>query len=155
MIRASLLALVLLGTPALAQSTKSPSTKTGTKAAPPKTKTAPAPTKTTLAGVYTRDEATAGKEMYASLCSSCHTSANRHDAPEFRKKWTGKTLSELFTYMRASMPKNDPSSLADEDYGVILAYMLQLNKMPPGKVYLSTDTLELRKIRIDTVRTEK
>jgi hypothetical protein len=33
--------------------------------------------------------------------------------------------------------------------------MLQLNKMPPGKVYLSTDTLELRKIRIDTVRTEK
>jgi mono/diheme cytochrome c family protein len=154
MIRAAFIALVLVASPAIAQTSKKPSTTkpVPTKAAPPKIK---ASAKTTLTGVYTRDEAAAGKEMYAALCSSCHTSANRHDAPEFRKKWTGKTLSELFTYMRASMPKNDPSSLADEDYGVILAYMLQLNKMPPGKLYLSTDTLELRKIKIDTVRTEK
>jgi hypothetical protein len=50
------------------------------------------------------------------------------------------------------MPKNDPGSLADEDYAIILAYMLQMNRMPPGKTYLSTDTLELRKIRFDTVR---
>jgi hypothetical protein len=51
------------------------------------------------------------------------------------------------------MPKNDPGSLADEDYGIILAYMLEMNRMPPGKTYLSTDTLELRKIRFDTART--
>jgi hypothetical protein len=148
MIRASILGLALLAAPAIAQTTKNPPTKS----APTKTKTTP-PGKSTLSGVFTLEEADAGKELYMPLCSSCHLSVNPHAAPEFRKKWTGRPLSELFTIMRATMPKNDPGSLADEDYAVILAYMLRLNKMPPGKAYLSTDTLELRKIRFDTVRT--
>ena len=159
MIRAAFFALVLAATPAVAQTTKTPattkaaSTKTGsTKAPTSKTRTATAPSKSTLSGVYTLDEASAGKELYAPLCASCHLTMNIHSAPEFRKKWTGKPLSQLFALMRSTMPKNDPGSLADEDYGVILAYMLQMNKMPPGKAYLSTDTLELRKIKFDTVR---
>jgi mono/diheme cytochrome c family protein len=156
MIRAATFALVLIATPAIAQTTKKPSpaktgsTKTGsTKTA--STKTA-APQKSTLSGVYTRDEAAAGKELYAGLCGSCHNTANQHNAPEFRKKSTGKRLSDLFVLMRSTMPKNDPGSLADEDYGVVLAYILQMNRMPTGKAYLSTDTLELRKIKFDTVR---
>jgi hypothetical protein len=109
--------------------------------------------KSTLAGVYTLEEATAGKDIYASLCGTCHLLSNLHTGPEFRKKWAGKPLSDLYMLMRVSMPKNDPGSLADEDYGIILAYMLEMNRMPPGKTYLSTDTLELRKIRFDTART--
>jgi S-disulfanyl-L-cysteine oxidoreductase SoxD len=153
MIRTAFLALVVAAMPALGQTAKKPSTtKTGsTKTA--SNKTAAAPAKTTLSGVYTREEADAGKELYAPLCSSCHLAMNQHSTPEFRKKWTGKSLSDLYTIMRSTMPKNDPGSLADEDYAVVLAYMLQLNKMPAGKTYLSTDTLELRKIRFDTVRT--
>jgi mono/diheme cytochrome c family protein len=152
MIRASFFVLALAATSLSAQATRNPSaTKTSSaKAAPTRTK--PAPAKTTLSGIYTLEEADAGKELYAPLCGSCHFANNPHTAPEFRKKWAGKRLSDLFTVMRTTMPKNDPASLSDEDYGVILAYMLQLNKMPPGKTYLSTDTLELRKIRFDTVR---
>ena len=153
MIRAAFFALALAA-PAIAQTTKTPATaKTGsTKPSSSKTKTAP-PAKTTMSGIYTLDEAAAGKELYGPLCASCHLTMNIHNTPEFRKKWAGKPLSELFALMRSTMPKNDPGSLADEDYGVILAYMLQLNKMPAGKVYLSSDTLELRKIKFDTVRT--
>jgi mono/diheme cytochrome c family protein len=153
MIRTAFLALVAVALPALGQTTKKPATTTtgSTKTASTKTATPPRQ-KTTLSGVYTLEDAAAGKEIYAGLCSSCHTTANLHNSPEFRKKWTGKTLSDLFNYMRSTMPKNDPGSLADEDYGIILSYMLQMNKMPPGKAYLSTDTLELRKIRFDTVR---
>ena len=165
MIRVALLALVVAAIPAHAQATKNPPTKAGSSSASTKTgstKTGSgksgssrpaAPQKTTLSGVYTLEEADAGKELYAPLCGSCHLANNPHTAPEFRKKWTGKPLSELFAVMRTTMPKNDPASLSDEDYGVILAYMLQLNNMPSGKAYLSTDTLELRKIRFDTVRT--
>jgi cytochrome c5 len=160
MIRAAFLILVAASVPAMGQTTKKPSTTktTGSTKAPPAKATAPKPKtasprqKSTLSGVYTLDEATAGKEIYGSLCSSCHLLTNIHKGPDFRKKWAGKSLSDLFVYMRASMPKNDPGSLADEDYGIILAYMLQMNRMPPGKTYLSTDTLELRKIRFDTVR---
>src|SRR3982751_5100299 len=144
MIRAAFFALVLVAMSATAQttkkpsatkggstnaaptsagSTKAPSTKTATKTA---TKTSAPPTKSTLSGIYTLDDATAGKDLYASLCSSCHLTTNRHNAPEFRRKWTGKRLSDLFVLMRTTMPKNDPGSLADEDYGVILAYVLQM-----------------------------
>ena len=156
MIRAAFFTLVL-AVPAMAQATKTPTTKAGsaktapTKTSAGKTKTAP-PAKTTLSGVYTLEEATAGKELYAGLCGSCHNTANQHNAPEFRRKWTGKRLADLFVLMRETMPKNDHGSLAEEDYGVVLAYILQMNKMPPGKEYLSTDTLELRKIKFDTVR---
>lgn len=153
MIRAAFLAIGLAAAPALAQTSK-PTPKTGSaKTSSPKTKTTPAPQKTTLSGVYTLEDAAAGKELYAGLCGSCHNTANQHNAPEFLKKWTGHRLSELFVLMRATMPKNDPGSLADEDYSAVLAYILQMNKMPPGKTYLSTDTLELRKIRFDTART--
>ena len=173
MIRAAFLALAVAALPVLAQTKKPPTqsappktapTKTGT--AKPTTKTgvtkaattkraAPPRLKTTLSGVYTLDEASAGKDIYSALCSTCHLTANQHNTADFRKKWSGRPLSELFTYMRTLMPKNDPGSLADEDYGVVLAYMLQMNRMPAGKAYLSTDTLDLRKIRFDTVRSVK
>lgn len=110
--------------------------------------------RSTLSGVYTTDEARAGRDMYLGLCASCHTAAS-HTGPEFRRRWAGRPLADLFTFMRTMMPKNDPASLADEDYEVLLAYILQLNRMPAGKVPLSTDSLVLAKIRIDTASTAR
>jgi hypothetical protein len=153
MIRAAFLTLCLAA-PALAQTagTKKPAATKTTKAQPAATKPAPPLSgKTTLSGIYTREEAEAGKEMFAGLCMSCHPIVT-HSTPEFRKKWFGRPLSELFVYMRTAMPKNEPASLADEDYAVLLAYLLQANRMPAGRAALSTDTLLLAKIRFDTVR---
>ncbi|HET9426141.1 MAG TPA: cytochrome c [Gemmatimonadaceae bacterium] len=145
--RPVLLAIALLLAPAVAHA-QSATKKTA--AAP--AKKAPARSGlTTLSGVYTREEANIGKEIYVALCESCHKAVS-HTGPVFRLKWTGRPLSELYTYMRTMMPKNEPGSLADEDYAVLLAYMLQMNQMPAGKTYLSTDTTELAKIRIDTAR---
>ena len=153
-IRAAILALVAAA-PVLAQgTTKKPASKSGASkpTAPTKTAAPSAPRpKTTLSGIYTLEEARAGKEMYAGLCAGCHTAIS-HTGPTFRQHWAGRPLSDLFTFMRTMMPKNDPGSLAEEDYGVLLAYMLQLNRMPAGKTYLSTDTAVLAKIRIDTLR---
>jgi mono/diheme cytochrome c family protein len=160
----TILLVGLLAGPCLAQAKTSPPKAGPTKTKPPRTaptqtktvtKAPPKPTgPTTLSGVYTIEEAKAGKEMYAGLCAGCHTAVS-HTGPSFRLKWTGAPLSELFTYIKTMMPKNDPGSLADEDYGVLLAYMLQMNQMPAGKTWLSTDTTELAKIRIDTARTVK
>lgn len=158
MIRAALLALVF-ASPLAAQGTpkkpapKPAASKPGTsKPAAAKTAAPSTPRPiTTLSGIYTLEEARAGKEMYAGLCAGCHTAIS-HTGPTFRQHWAGRPLSDLFTFMRTMMPKNDPGSLAEEDYGVLLAYMLQLNRMPAGKSYLSTDTAVLAKIRIDTLR---
>lgn len=159
-IPAALLFAALAAAPAAAQVTTKPPTATktppATTKAPASIKTAkpksPAPTKTTLSGVYTEEEAVAGKEMYAGLCANCHTAAS-HTGTSFKQHWVGRPLSELFEFMRTNMPKNDPGTLAAEDYGVLLAYMLQMNKMPAGKSYLSTDPAVLAKIRIDTAKT--
>lgn len=146
--------MVLAGTAAgQSAATKKPVTPP-TKAVP----TAKAPAKpaglTTLSGVYTKEEADAGSELYAGLCASCHTAIS-HTGAGFKAKWAGRPLSELFDYMKTQMPKNDPASLADEDYAVLLAYMLQMNRMPAGKTALSTDPAKLAKIRIDTARTAR
>jgi mono/diheme cytochrome c family protein len=154
----ALTASVIAG-PGLAQTKTVPPKSQPTKSASSKGQAAKAPAavpkdapRTTLSGVYTLAEARAGKDMYASLCASCHTAAS-HTGVVFRSKWAGLPLADLYTYIRTLMPKNDPGSLADEEYAVLLAYMLQMNKMPAGKVALSTDSSELAKIRIDTAKT--
>jgi mono/diheme cytochrome c family protein len=104
----------------------------------------------TLSGVYTAAEARDGRDLYLGFCASCHAAVS-HTGPAFRLKWAGRPLSELFDFMRTNMPKNDPASLDDQQYGVLLAYMLQMNKMPAGKTPLSPDPADLAKIRIDTI----
>jgi hypothetical protein len=111
-------------------------------------------TQSTLSGVYTAGDAREGRDLYLGYCVSCHTAAT-HTGPAFRLKWAGRPLSDLFSYMHTNMPKNDPASLDDYQYGVLLAYILQMNKMPAGKTALSPDSADLAKIRIDTIRTRK
>lgn len=108
----------------------------------------------TLSGVYSANDAREGRDLYLGYCVSCHSAAT-HTGPAFRLKWAGRPLSDLFSYMHTNMPKNDPASLDDYQYGVLLAYILQMNKMPAGKAALSPDSADLAKIRIDTIQTRK
>lgn len=107
-----------------------------------------APKRSTQSGVYTAEQAARGQDVYATLCTGCHTAAT-HTGVAFQH-WDGHALSDLFGYMSTNMPKNEPGSLAPEQYADVLAYMLKLNQMPAGKVELPTDTTVLATIRIDT-----
>ena len=102
----------------------------------------------TWAGVYTAEQAARGKDVYAGNCRSCHTPAS-HTGEMFATWWRGKRLSDLFTFVSTQMPKNDPGSLAPEDAADVVAYLLQINAMPPGKIELYPDADSLRKFRID------
>lgn len=70
----------------------------------------------------------------------------------FETWWRGKQLSDLFTFVRTQMPKNDPGSLSPEDAADVVAYLLQMNAMPPGRTELSPDADSLKKFRIQTRR---
>lgn len=105
-------------------------------------------TKSTVDGVYTRAQAKEGADVYAGMCQSCHTAAS-HTGPPFRNNWVGRPLSDLFTYMVNQMPKTEPGSLTDEQYTVVLAYMLRMNGMPAGRDKLSAKESLLKSIRID------
>jgi len=102
----------------------------------------------TLSGVYTDEQASRGKDVYAGSCRSCHTPAS-HTGATFNKWWRGKRLSDLFGFISERMPKNDPGSLAPEDVADVMAYLLKMNAMPVGPNELPADVDSLKKYRIE------
>jgi mono/diheme cytochrome c family protein len=117
-------------------------------------KKAPAAGRTTLSGVYTAAQASRGKNVYAGTCKQCHTPES-HTGATFAKWWAGKQLSDLFMYVTQNMPKNDPGSLAPEEYVDVMAYLLRMNAMPVGNAELPPDPDELQRIRISLKRPTK
>ncbi|MES3035343.1 MAG: cytochrome c [Gemmatimonadota bacterium] len=120
-------------------------------AAPPVAPVAADTGVTTMDGVYTLAQATRGRDVFASSCQSCHT-PTQHAGPPFRNKWFGRTLGELYGYIRREMPKNEPGSMSDEEYALSLAYLLRMNGMPTGSKPLAADSAALHRIRLDSVR---
>jgi quinoprotein glucose dehydrogenase len=106
------------------------------------------PARTTRSGVYTAAQAGRGADVYAGMCRSCHSAAS-HTGVTFAKWWKGRTLADLFTYVSERMPKNDPGSLAPEQYADVVAYLLRLNAMPAGAAELVPDSVALAAVRID------
>jgi mono/diheme cytochrome c family protein len=104
--------------------------------------------RSTKIGVYSREQADRGQDVYFGMCKSCHT-PEFHTAPAFTAKWNGKPLSALYEYIRDQMPKNEPGSLSEQEYVDVLAYVLKLNHMPSGKVELPSDPKKLGMIRFD------
>ena len=105
--------------------------------------------RSTLAGVYSDKQAARGQDVYAGMCKSCHAAVT-HTGVAFEKSWNGHPLSELFGFISTRMPKNEPGSLAPEEYVDVLAYLLKLNQMPAGAAELPPDTTVLGGIRIET-----
>jgi mono/diheme cytochrome c family protein len=103
--------------------------------------------KTTLNGVYTARQATAGEETYYTLCISCHPKGT-YAGPGFKSNWSGRPLSDLFDWVLNKMPKNDPGSLTPAESVQVIAYILQQNKMPAGKVALPANEKTLYGIKI-------
>src|SRR6476646_8751409 len=92
-----------------------------------KAQTAPDTVKqTTRSGVYTAEQAERGRMTYALSCRSCHTAAS-HTGVTFAKWWKDRTVADLFGFMSTQMPKNDPGSLAPDQYADVVAYLLKMN----------------------------
>lgn len=109
---------------------------------------------TTANKVFTTEQAAKGKQVYLLTCVSCHSPAD-HTGGKFWGDLLGKPVSEFFSYLKSSMPQNDPGSLPDDDYASAIAYLLQLNGMPPGDKPLPGDSTALAKIRFATADTTK
>jgi mono/diheme cytochrome c family protein len=112
----------------------------------------PAP-RSTAGGVYTAEQANRGRDIYAGLCTGCHTTAS-HTGGTFWDGYVGKRLSELFVYVSERMPKSDPGALAPDEYAALVAYILKLNGAPAGDGELPADSTVLKDIRIDGVKKE-
>jgi mono/diheme cytochrome c family protein len=103
-------------------------------------------------GVFTRAQADQGREVFALACQTCHAPAQHSLAP-FRERWFGRTLGDLFGYLRREMPQTDPGTLSNEEYAQVIAYLMRINGMPTGAAALAADSAALHTIRIDSVPT--
>jgi mono/diheme cytochrome c family protein len=102
--------------------------------------------KTVWEGAYTADQAKRGETVYATRCARCH----REDlsgygglliGDRFMNDWREDTIDSFFTVVKQTMPRDAPSSLPDNDYLDLLAYVLRENTFPAGQKELSLDTM--------------
>ena len=101
---------------------------------------------TVWSGVYTEDQAYRGEKVADMSCIGCHGSglSGGDSGPklvgdEFLANWSSQPVSELFDWIRESMPADSPGTLSKEDAAAVLAYILKLNKMPAGKQALASE----------------
>ncbi len=112
-------------------------------------------------GVFTEAQATRGQAVYPGACGTCH-GRRLNGAPDdpdmrstpplararFLRVWEGRSLATLFEYTRATMPEDNPNSLADQEYVDVIAYMLTVGRMPAGDYELQPDPQSLARVVI-------
>src|SRR5438132_953613 len=97
------------------------------------------------AGVFTAEQAAAGRTSYQQNCAGCHLAdlAGRNEAPplaggNFMATWRARTTKDLFDYVH-TMPPGGPS-LTDNEYLNIVAFILQSNGAVAGQQTLAPTT---------------
>ena len=98
-------------------------------------------------GVYTAVQAERGAELSKDMCANCHP--NDWFTGTFLKSWSGARLDALYELIRTTMPQDRPGALTREQYADILAYVFELNGVPPGEQELSAKKETLASIIID------
>lgn len=88
-----------------------------------------------------------GEQWFRSACISCHATGVLAN-PDFRLKWGGRSAYDLFERIRSTMPETSPGSLTQGTYAAVVAYLLTLNGMPAPSRRLSTDSMQLKSIRL-------
>ena len=112
-------------------------------------------------GVYTQAQSKRGQEFYSGACSQCHgprlNGAAQSDQPPspaiaragFLRKWDGKTVAELFSYIREMMPTDRPGTITDQEATDAIAHMFAVSEIPAGDKELPSDPKALKGIVID------
>ena len=109
-----------------------------------------APSRTILDGVYSEPQAERGRNVYTTVCRSCHGPALEGIAAppltgtRFIERWREGTLDSLYTFIRERMPFGVPAGgkRTDSEYLDILTYILKVNGYRSGETDLFTSVLD-------------
>jgi S-disulfanyl-L-cysteine oxidoreductase SoxD len=101
-----------------------------------------------LRGVYTQSQSSKGKATFLNVCANCHASG-QFKGESFQRAWAGRTVYDLFSQLRNTMPQDNPGGLSPQEYAAVIAYFLELNGYPTGAADLPTATDALKKIRFE------
>jgi mono/diheme cytochrome c family protein len=105
---------------------------------------------TTLDGVYTEEQAERGAEVVEDVCRECHDDEEFVGA--FIRSWAGASVAALYDDIYSLMPEDQPGSLPPQQYADVIAYILQLNGLPPGETELGIARESLERVLIESNR---
>ena len=110
---------------------------------------------TVWSGVYSEAQAYRGEKVADTTCIGCHgpkldggDSGPKLVGEAFLANWSSQSVGELFSWLQEAMPAEAPGTLSKDEAAAVIAYILQLNKIPPGKQDLPTEPEALRRITI-------
>lgn len=99
-------------------------------------------------GVFTADQAAAGRQMFQRACASCHMLPDLA-GPKFALRWEKTTVADVFTMISDTMPDGAPGSLQPKEYASIVAMFLKESGYKEGEKELPADVAALKKIKIE------
>jgi|SRR6478609_5696894 len=105
---------------------------------------AQSPARSVKDGVYTTAQATRGRAVYDEKCVTCHASRM------WGQDWPEKSVFEVYDVVKNFMPEDAPGSLSAAQTRDVVAYILQNNKLPAGKVELPEAEADLKQIKLAT-----
>ena len=104
-------------------------------------------------GIYTEEQAERGEAVYEGECTFCHLDDLQGDAfatpliaDAFTLRWEGRTVGDLLTVVKVTMPADRPATLSDEAVAGVVSFLLKMNDYPAGEQELSTDQAELAEV---------
>lgn len=103
--------------------------------------------RSTTEGVFTNEQALRGERIVLDVCAACHQSD--YFTGTFQASWRGARVSTLYDLIRTSMPEDNPGGLRRSEYADVLAYIFQLNGLPPGDEALGSTKSALERIVIE------
>jgi mono/diheme cytochrome c family protein len=114
---------------------------------------------TTWTGVYTKAQAAEGQGSYTRNCAGCHLDDLSGSGPApaiggdaFRVQNEKRTVADLMSRIKTTMPPDRPGQLTDTTYINLVAYLLQQAGYPEGPQALPATPELLRAIRITPKR---
>jgi quinoprotein glucose dehydrogenase len=107
-------------------------------------------------GIYTLEQAAAGKQVYQRDCAVCHgaklTGGEGGVAlvgSTFLANWLGKPYAALDHKTRTTMPVVNPNGLSSKAYDQVLAFMLLSNGFPYGESDLAGGDADLKSLQVE------
>jgi mono/diheme cytochrome c family protein len=112
------------------------------------------PFRTVWSGVYTKEEATRGKEQAAQICSRCHGvdlkggAARALTGSAFFDRWHDLKVLDAVAYIQSAMPHEHEVFVSADATREILAFIFQESGVPAGSEPMSKDLKTLDGILI-------
>jgi mono/diheme cytochrome c family protein len=111
--------------------------------------------RTVWSGVYSEAQAYRGEKVADTTCIGCHgpkldggDSGPKLVGEAFLANWSSQSVGVMLDWIREAMPAEAPGTLSKEETAAVVAYILKLNKMPPGKLDLPIEPEALGRITI-------